>query len=154
MNKYSAGRLHQGGFTLVELITVLAIVSVLVFLAYPSYQDSVKSSKRSEAQAALTSFAAAMERHFTQTNSYLDAGQSGDTGSPAIFSTTAPVGSSAVYYNLTIEAATGNSYTLRATPTSNQTGDGFIEITSTGQKHWDEDNSGSIGTDEFDWEEN
>ncbi|KZY45937.1 MULTISPECIES: type IV pilin protein [unclassified Oleiphilus] len=144
----------QKGFTLIELMVVVAIVAIIVAIAYPSYQDNVKSSKRSEAQGALVSFSAAMEKHFTQNNSYLNAGQSGDTGAPAVFATTAPVGGSSVYYDLTIEAATGSSYTLRATPTNSQTGDGFLEYNSLGQKSWDEDNSGAIGANEFDWDKN
>ncbi|WP_197481412.1 type IV pilin protein, partial [Oleiphilus sp. HI0086] len=64
------------------------------------------------------------------------------------------VGGSSVYYDLTIEAATGSSYTLRATPTNSQTGDGFLEYNSLGQKSWDEDNSGAIGANEFDWDKN
>lgn len=155
MNKHNKKHQAQRGFTLVELLVVIAIVSVLVAIAYPSYQDSVRGSKRAEAQAALVSFGAAMEKHFTQNNTYLDAGQSGDTGAPAIFSDTAPVGSSSsVYYNLTIHAATGSTYTLRATPTNSQTGDGFLQLTSTGQKAWDKDNSGALSSSEYNWDKN
>lgn len=154
MNNEKLEQQRQSGFTLVELLIVIGIVGVIAAIAYPSYQDSVRNTKRSEAQGALVSFAAAMEKHFSQNNSYLDAGRSGDTGTPAIFSATAPLGSTNVYYNLTIEQATASSFTLRATPTGSQSQDGFLEINSLGQKAWDEDNSGSIGSDEFNWERN
>jgi len=144
----------QQGVTLIELMVVVAIVGILVAIAYPSYQDSVKSSRRSDAQGALTGLASAMERHFTANNSYLGAGASGaDTGAPAIYATQSPLDGTSKFYDLTIQAGiTATTYTLRATPISAQVGDGLIELLSTGQKRWDKDNSGdATGTGENNW---
>ena len=143
---------HQGGFTLIELMVVVAIVAILAAVSYPSYQEYLKDSRRAEAKTSLVAFSGAMERHKTQTNTYLGAAQSGDTGAPAVFETTAPLGSSLAYYNLTIEAATASTYTLRATPIGPQLGNGYLEINSLDQKAWDENDSDSIEGSEFDWE--
>ncbi len=137
----------QHAFTLIELLIVVAIIGILASVAYPGYQDYVTRSRRADAQGALENFANTMERYFTENNDYCDAGGAGgantcgiagtnDTGSPSIFPTTSPA-SGTVYYNLTIEAANATTYTLRATPTGAQNGDGILELTNTGQRGWD-----------------
>jgi len=143
----------QQGFTLMELMIVVAIIGILTAIAYPNYQESVNSSRRSDAQGALTGFAGAMERHFTANNSYLGAGVAGaDTGAPAIYATQSPLDGTSKYYNLTIQAATVTTYTLRATPINGQVGNGLMELLSTSQKRWDKDNSGDAnGTGEDNW---
>ena len=113
------------GFTLIEVMIVVAIVAILAAVAYPSYQDSVTKSRRADAQGVLMGFAGAMERHYTNENTYTDAG--------GIY--TAPT-ETAKYYTLTIEAADSSTYTLRATPKNSQAGDGYLEILSTGVKRW------------------
>lgn len=149
----------QYGFTLIELMIVVAIIGILAAIAYPSYQSYVEKTRRTDAQGALMSFANAMERYYTQNNTYIGA----DGGNAAISNTlTAPA--SAVFasqspmdgtpfYNLRIYNLTANSYELRAVPItgSAQASDGFIQLLSTGQRGWDADNSGSIGTGEDTW---
>jgi len=143
----------QQGFTLMELMIVVAIIGILTAIAYPNYQESVNTSRRSDAQGALTGFAGAMERHFTANNSYLGAGAAGaDTGAPAIYATQSPLDGTSKYYNLTIQAATVTTYTLRATPINGQVGNGLMELLSTSQKRWDKNNSGdATGTGENNW---
>jgi len=106
------------GFTLIELMIVVAIVGILAAIAYPSYQEFVARSKRADAQGALLSLASAMERAFTENNSYCDVGTTvvgncggadGDTGTPSIFSATVPVDGGTAYYELTIA---GGSVTI------------------------------------------
>ena len=141
------------GFSLVELMAVIAVISLLLIVAYPSYQGYVKDNRRTEAQSALSGFAAAMERHFSNNNTYLGAGPSGaDTGAPAIYPDEAPLDSQTKYYDLTIHAATISTYTLRATPKGTQVGDGFLELLSTTQRRWDKNDDGTIGVGEYDWQ--
>lgn len=144
------------GFTLIELMITVAIVAILAAIAYPSYQDQVSSSRRSDAQGALSSFALAMERHFTSNNTYLGAAGTqavpANSGAPWIFASQAPLDGATKYYNLTIKAgATQSSYTLVATPIGAQVGDGVMELDSTGAKRWDRDNSGGFGAGESCW---
>ena len=126
------------GFSLIEIMIVVAIVAILAGIAYPSYQDSVTRSRRSDAQSALMGFAQAMERFYTNNGTYVGAGAGGaTTGAPAVYSTKSPIDGSQTFYNLTIEAATANSYTLFATPVGAQSDDGILGLTSTGQRGWD-----------------
>lgn len=60
------------GFTLIEIMIVVAIVAIIASIAYPSYQDSVRKSRRSDATAALAEAAAMQERIYSETNSYVD----------------------------------------------------------------------------------
>lgn len=143
------------GFTLIELMIVITIISLLLLFAVPSYQSYIQDSRRSEAQGALTGFANAMERFHSNNNTYEGAGPAGaDTGAPSIYPDQTPLDSPNKHYNLTIQSANATSYTLRATPINGQAGDGYLELLSTTQRRWDEDDNGSIATGEFDWEKN
>jgi type IV pilus assembly protein PilE len=153
--KYCNSSKPQDGFTLIELMVTVAIITAIAALALPSYLGSVDKSRRSDAQGALTSFANAMERHFTTNSTYEGAagtqGSPSDTGSPWIFETEAPLDGDTKYYDLTIESASASAYTLRATPKGAQADNGMLELTSTGIHRWDEDNSGTFDTDENKW---
>lgn len=59
------------GFTLIELMVVLAILLVLAALAYPTYSRHVVKARRAEARAALMETMQKQERHFTRHNSYV-----------------------------------------------------------------------------------
>lgn len=135
------------GFTLVELMVVIVIISLLAMVAIPSYNTSVSKARRADAQSTLSGFANSMERYFTENNgSYLGAagtdGTPEDTGAPRIFFTATPIDGNIKFYNLTVHAATEGSYTVRATPIGDQVGDGYLEITSTGIQRWDKNNDG------------
>lgn len=126
------------GFTLIELMIALAIVAIIASIAYPAYTDSTTKARRADAKGAMMGFAQAMERHFTENNTYLGAANGGgNTGAPGIYPTEAPIDGNQKHYDLTIQAATATSYTLRATPKNGQAGDGNLEITHTGVKTWD-----------------
>jgi type IV pilus assembly protein PilE len=141
------------GFTLIEMLVVIAIASILVSVAYPSYQESIIESRRADAKSALMGFAQAMERYYTNNGTYTGAATGGaDAGSPTIFSTTSPIDGSDVYYNLKIQSATSNTYTLSADPVNAQGGDGMLTLASTGARGWDSDDSGTVESDEACWE--
>ena len=149
--------LNTKGFTLIELMITVAIVGILAGIAYPSYQDSVRKSRRADAQGALLGFANAMERYFTVNNSYLGAGtpNGNSTGAPAptIFPAVSPVDGGTPYYNLIISAAASNAYTLQASPINSQAGDGFMQISGTGVRGWDRNDDGdTLDPNEDSWD--
>lgn len=73
-----AGLARGHGFTLVELMVVVAIVAILAALAYPSYSNYVLRSKLRVAQADLVALAANAENHRQRTLWYPEAGPDAD----------------------------------------------------------------------------
>jgi type IV pilus assembly protein PilE len=148
----------QKAFTLIELMIVVAIIGILAGVAYPSYQNSITNSRRADTKGALMGLANAMERHFTENNTYLGAAGTNatpaDTGAPRIFATQSPVDGGTPYYNLTISAATSTSYTLRATPIGTQANDGILEMNHTESRgRWDRNNDGDFAdANEDNWD--
>ncbi len=137
---------RQSGFTLIEVMIVVVIIAILAAIAYPSYQEQVRKSRRADCEGALTSFAAAMERHYTQFNTYCDAGSTsngcggagGDTGTPTIFPTQCPIDGGNATYNLVINNVGANTYDIQAQPIAGgpQAGDrcGTLTLDQAGQK--------------------
>ncbi|MBL4729212.1 MAG: type IV pilin protein [Gammaproteobacteria bacterium] len=60
------------GFTLLELLVVVAIIGILSSIALPAYQNSVLRSARAEAKTELLIVASDQERHFSNFNTYVD----------------------------------------------------------------------------------
>ena len=61
---------HQRGFTLIEILIVVAIIGLLVGIALPAYQGSVLRSGRAEAKNELLQVASDQERFFSSNNTY------------------------------------------------------------------------------------
>ena len=57
----SMSKERESGFTIIELMFVLVIISILLALAYPSYVDYVRKSKRGEAQQLLMNWSVNQE---------------------------------------------------------------------------------------------
>jgi type IV pilus assembly protein PilE len=130
------------GFTLIELMIVVAIVGILAAIAYPSYQEQIRSSRRGDCAGALAGLANAMERFYTTNNTYVGAAVGGGANgapNPLVlnYPATCPLdGGTAPTYNLTI-AATASTYTLSAAPVGTQAADtcGTLTLTNTGSKN-------------------
>jgi len=128
-------------FTLIELLVVLGIIGILGSIGYSVYLDKVKTSYRSEAQSALLQFQQAMERFYTENNSYVGTHDSG-VPKATVFPAKAPLGSNDPKYDLSA-TTTSSTYTLTATPitTGLMKDDGALTLSHTGQKTY-QGNSG------------
>ncbi|MGD8567704.1 MAG: type IV pilin protein [Gammaproteobacteria bacterium] len=60
----------QGGFTLVELMITVVVISLLAMIAIPAYNDSVQKARRSDAKSTLTSAASRQEQYFLDNKTY------------------------------------------------------------------------------------
>lgn len=127
------------GFTMIELLIVIVIVSILASMAVPAYREHVAKTRRADAQSSLMELSNFMERTFTVSGTYQPGGSS-----PALPFSEAPRDGNPKFYDLAIQAATGNSFTLRATPKNGQAGDGIVELQHTGARFWDENNDGDV----------
>lgn len=109
----------QAGFTLIEIMIVVVIISILAMIVYPNYTEFVHKARRADCQGALVGLGGAMERHFTANNSYLGAAAGGaNSGAPAIFPSECPLDGNSKYYDLRIavNTSTPTSYILSAIP--------------------------------------
>ncbi len=104
------------GFTLIELMIVVAVVGILAAIAYPSYQCYVARSQRSSAIAVLMEGSQFMERYFTTNTQYAQdtAGSPVTATFPASLLTSPREG--AATHNIALSNVTATTYTLTATP--------------------------------------
>ncbi len=100
------------GFTLIELMIVVVVVAILATIALPSYQNSVRKTRRSDAKTALTAMAQTLERCLTQFGSY----------NSANCSITSPYNSEHDYYSIAVTRTT-TSFSLTASAQGAQADD-------------------------------
>ncbi|MFO6422829.1 type IV pilin protein [Motilimonas sp. KMU-193] len=94
------------GFTLMEVMIVVAIIGILASIAYPSYQDYVKKSRRADAQAHLMKAALEQESWRITNATY-----AGNFASLALATSNA-------YYSFSVVSNAASTYTLKATATT------------------------------------
>jgi type IV pilus assembly protein PilE len=113
---------RSAGFTLIELMVTVAIVSILATIAVTTYTTQIQKSRRTEAKTALLDLAGREERLFSTTNAYTDQGTAlGYSGGTM---TNFPFGNG--YYALSVVLTTTGTppvptgYTLTASPVAGQ----------------------------------
>ena len=132
------------GFTLIEVMIVVAIVGILAAIAMPSYTEYIRRGHRAEARAALLQGAQWMERATTATGTY---------PLTASFPTTLTTMQSGRYTvavaSPPASAASGAAFTLTATPAGGQVGDkcGSYTLTHSGVRGAASAASGALVTE-------
>jgi type IV pilus assembly protein PilE len=103
------------GFSLIELMVTVAIISVLVAIAVPTYIDKVRKSRRTEAKTVLLDLAGREERFFNTNNQYsLLPSDLGYGATAAAFPMT--VGNGYYTVSVVLNAGPPLGYTLSASP--------------------------------------
>jgi type IV pilus assembly protein PilE len=143
------------GFSLVELMIVLAILAIVAAIAVPFYNAYALRTYRAEAQADLLSCAQGLERLAAINFRYVtDAGALPALAPPVCD----PLSERQGRYTLSLSHPDGDDqrFVLRATPRDAGTmaGNGFLQYDDAGNRGWDRDNDQVIdGSDERSWQE-
>ncbi|MGI9154922.1 MAG: type IV pilin protein [Rubrivivax sp.] len=114
----SAGYRCGCGFTLIEMMIVVGILAIVVAIALPSYQQSVRKSRRADAVLALQQIQIGQERLRAECSSYaagLAAARVCDAATPANNRLALPTTSPDGYYTLALTGVTATGYTATAT---------------------------------------
>lgn len=123
---------RQLGFSLIELMIVVAVIGLLSAIALPSYSQYIKRGKRAEARSEVLKAGGWLERYYTENNRYSDTTAS--TVNAAFTSRFSAVPSTgAANYNISLTVA-ASSFTVTAAPTGSMSGDdcGSYTLTNTG----------------------
>lgn len=107
--RVSAGR-HAAGFTLVELMIVVAVIAILSAIVYPNYREYVVKARRTAVAGCLQQHAQTMERYYTTNLTYV--------GAPAPRCET----ELSKFYGVGFQGGnpTARAFILQAVPTSSQ----------------------------------
>lgn len=125
---------RSGGFTLIELMIVVAIVAIIAAIAYPSYQNHITKTRRGAAASCSLEAAQFMERFYT-TNLRYDTDQA---GTAVALPQTQCANELGDHYTFALAAVAANSYSITAAPKGGQaardTKCGTLTLDQTGKK--------------------
>ena len=126
------------GFSLIELMIVVAIAGILAAIAFPSYNNYVLRGKRAEGRNALLDLAARQERFYSDNNQYTGTLGTGglNYSDPSSCSSDSGVQTETCKYTLAVSGVSGTNqeFTITATPVSTDEACGNLSIDQAGQK--------------------
>lgn len=104
------------GFTLIELMIVVAIVAILAAIAYPSYVGHITHSRQAAAEACLSNFTTYMERYYATNLRYDQDGSGNAITLPSLNCSSAQNTGQYYSYGFKTGSLTQSTYTLQAVP--------------------------------------
>jgi type IV pilus assembly protein PilE len=111
---------RQKGFTLIEMMVVVAVIAILASIAYPSYKEFVAKAKRAEVSAMLASAQQWMERFYSENFRYdkssANVAVTDGTQFPKYFSVSPMPGQGSAVYDVSVVVTDGvrDVYSLKA----------------------------------------
>lgn len=124
------------GFTLIELMVVIAIIAIIAAIAIPSYIEQVRKGRRADAARAVGQLQLDLERWRAENPCY---GQPSAGACPAYTSSgTYPTTPTSDYYTIAVSGQTTTDYSVTATPTGVQANDrcGVLTATRSSKPAW------------------
>lgn len=112
---HHALRRNAAGFTLIELMIVVAVIAILAAIAYPMYTEQVRKAGRTEGREALLAIAQAEERRYTAEGSYTADFSDLGVGSVCDVSGSVCTTKEKGYYTITLSGG-GSTFTATASP--------------------------------------
>jgi len=111
-------KVKQKGFTLIELMIVVAVIGILAAIAYPNYTQYVRRGKAAEATSTLADLKIRMEQYFQDNKTYVDIGG-------VVVAPCSPAPGSTKYFTYACNPQTAATFTLTATAVAGQGIDNF-----------------------------
>lgn len=122
------------GFTLIEVMIVVAIIAILTTIGIPAYQDHIRRSERATAQAKMLEIAGLLEENYLQRGQYVGAFIIAINADTSLSRSPSPAEAK---YNLAVSpTSSSQTYTITATPKGAQSGDrcGTMTLNNANQK--------------------
>lgn len=116
----------KNGFTLIEMMIVVALIGILAAIAIPNYTNYLIKARRTDVQTSLMKYAQDMERYYSVNGKYVSSGTDCGIDEPVTTD----------YYSFSVSCSSASTFTITATPinTKSQKNDGTQTLDNTGAR--------------------